>query len=406
MKEKHLRAYAFLILVALSMVTVVLVYFGGYVGLDVGFIISGLLALLASSIVSVPFELGAGTPTNLYDLGMALRLRGARVIETGDGIRIPVGALYSVEVFSVKRGTGVETRYKIGWTSTGLFLMILLLVTVVGNLVTVVISIYALLKVQASFDGVMQKAGEREISRRVERRDDIGHMLIFSLAEANRIAWDVRTVRHSRYQDVILLSVFFIGLVGSLVLYIIFSGLGGAGPHYGPLELVSAISISVGLTIVACLLARWKMSPNIKKADSWVMRLEMAMAREEAGISADGESTVGLLIEVGAVLPEWLQVRERGQLDNNAVMWIVAFFLIWPAAYGFANGISLLLTNSGDSRFGLLMIAVSLALTFAAYLIYRYLLKQERVKSNQIRREWEWRQQYLTRRLEELIEGM
>ena len=75
-------------------------------GLLLGLGISGLSAVFVISVVSFPFAVGKGTVVDLYDLGRGLRLRGVRVTETGDGITVPAGPLYSIEMRSVKGKAG------------------------------------------------------------------------------------------------------------------------------------------------------------------------------------------------------------------------------------------------------------------------------------------------------------
>jgi membrane protein implicated in regulation of membrane protease activity len=378
------------------------VLLGAY-GLLFGLMASGPILILIVAMSSFSFESCDGTAQHLYDIGRALRLHGVRIVETNEGILIPGNALYTIEVRSSGKRGAVSTKYKANWTGTALVLMLLPLLSGYGAAISIVLSFYVLFDVRRSFARLLKKIGSAPLPELVEKKDDIGQLLMFTIADANRIAWDVRNVKHSRYQDLVIFWMVVLGLIGTLVFSIVFWSFSGT---IGLFEFTSALVVSAALTIIAILLTRSRMLPGIRKADHWVERLEAVQAREESGVSVDGESTIGLLIEVGAELPEWLQTRDKGHVDNSGAMWLLTFFLVLPSAYLIANGVMSLLMSFSIQWISVIWVLVGVALAFASYLVYRHLLRQERIKSHNLRKEWERRQKYLTRRLEEVIEGM
>ncbi len=404
MRDRTIWTSVLLTIAATSVLVLVLVLLWGWSGATLGTAIAAIATIIVVSMARFDFSPEEnGRVHDLYELGRAFSLKMVRVEGARSSLRIPADALFSIEVHKDVCRPEEPASYGISWRGLGLLLIIAPLVTGVGAILSILVCLYALGAVERSFARMVHPFLESELPRYNAPKDDIGQLLRFSLAEASQIASEAEKVRISRYEDALILSLFFVGFTGGLVEYIVFSNILGG---FSPTALVLAIIVSLGLTFISLLLVRRLVVPRMKKAGDWVARLELAKAREEAGFSADGESAIGLLIEASAEMPGWLRDTEKGRIESSAAIWIVAFFLAIPAVTMLMSGVNFLIIGSGPNQFGALMLAAGAGLLAITYLVYRILLRQERWRSDVIRRDWETRQQYLKKRLEEIVEGM
>jgi hypothetical protein len=309
----------------------------------------GGVVVLAGAFLLSQGKLQLDSPGNgtLGVLATSLRERCYRVEEGKNALKIHLNWLTQAMIKLKSDGTKAELTCTADATPTGWSIIIILLLfgIIIGGAFVIPIILYAYWRAQSfGFTELPIAVAALEAVKRERENRGARVMLIDGLAEAHRLAAETYEAERSNLQDAELIAIVFEGVVGWLVLLILFSQLPliAAFEFSAPDAALLALVLAFFATATTILVVRRHYRPRLQRYWEWKEKLRIALSRETEGIKPDDvePSAVELLFDVGKELPDWFKTRRKGAAYLEPGTWlilsylaIIGFSMLLPAIY-------------------------------------------------------------------------
>jgi membrane protein implicated in regulation of membrane protease activity len=267
-------------------------------------------------------------------LATSLRERCYRVEERKNALKVHLNWLTQAMIKVKSDGTKAELICTADATPTGWSIIIILLLfgIIIGGAFVIPIILYAYWRAQSfGFTELPIAVAAMGAVKRERENRGTRVALIDGLAEAHRLAAETYEAERSNLQDVELIAIVLEGVVGWLVLLILFSQLpviaaSGLSPTDAALLALVLAFIATAITI---LVVRRRYRPRLQRYWEWKEKLRIALSRETEGIKPDDvePSAVELLFDVGKELPDWFKTRRQGAAYLEPGNWLILSFL-------------------------------------------------------------------------------
>jgi ABC-type multidrug transport system fused ATPase/permease subunit len=376
-----------------------------------GLMFAGAASLIFAFVLRFPVEPGfPGEEASMGELARRVRVAGYSAKERPREVAISFDSWTGVNLRYGGKGSDRHLYYTLDATSTSISVILILFLLAFPAVIAVPFSAFLLYRTLKNAGACMPKAlgGDYKGASTAtygSEGQEIKERLMDSLSEARRVAEEAHHTANSAYQDLILLAIALVGMIGGLVLFILFS-------QTALFEIGSraAFSFIAGMAIswIACaLLLRTiskRMRPRVRELKDWVSRLDAALGREQMHRpDAQGEAAIEVLFAAYDELPYWLKVRRKSVLIRSPSSYILMWLLsIWAASVLIAS----ISAFSFDFKTGMFTFLMGVAMASAAYLLYRHGLKQADLESTALTKEWEQRRKDLSQAVEERLGGM
>lgn len=316
----------------------------------------GGVVVLAGAFLLSQGKLQLDSPRNgtLGVLATSLRERCYRVEERKNVLKIHLNWLTQAIIKVKSDGTRAELTCTADATPTGWSIIIILLLfgIIIGGAFVIPIVLYAYWRAQSfGFTELPIAVAAMGAVKRERENRSARVTLIDGLAEAHRLAAETYEAEQSNLQDAELIAIVFEGVVGWLVLLILFSHLPLiAAPKLSVSDAaLLALVLAFSATATTILVVRRHYRPRLQRYWEWKEKLRIALSRETEGIKPDDvePSAVELLFDVGKELPDWFKTRRQGAAYLEPGTWlilsylaIIGFSMLLPAIYFVLAGLT------------------------------------------------------------------
>lgn len=371
----------------------------------IGMMVAGMASVIFAFMVRLPVPASTEAAIDSAELTRRLRVMGLMAAVSGDMTTVTLDQWAAVKVHVPH---GVDSRkpfMTLDGTTSSTVVILLLFLSGYAAIGAVPLSAYLLYRTLWKTDAMISSGlAATPSSDRRTQRDEIKENLLEGLSEARRLANEAYIAANSAYQDMILLSITLVGLLGGVSLFVLLSQ-----TELFPLDdrfvasLLAGMAISIAASILLILMLSRRMRPNVLRLSDWVRRLDFAVARELSPRSnEEAETSIEILFTAYDQVPSWLRARRKGALLRDPVSTVLEGLLVIWSATALIVAVPAFFT---DILAGLETLAVGVLLAVAAYLLYRNAVRQSDRESRRLREEWDSRRLDLSKAIEERLGG-
>ncbi len=362
-----------------------------------GSAVIGMLAVVIS--FSAPFPSGLGNANggpSLTEMVHKLRSKGYRTGETPKSITVQFDRWSAIDLRYQKRGNGSRLIYRLDAPPSKMALILFMFLTIYFCALAIPLCIFLLLQGERNAKRFAIPTIGRETNSGQSSMNEIKNLLIESLSECRKLAEVAYRGAHSVYEDYILTAVAVIGVIGWMVLLVIFNQM----PLFDSTDrllasaLLALIISAVGCSTAIFLIIRM-VKPKVTSLHHWTVRLDQAINSELYGQMPErGESSIEVLFSAYDEMPMWLGERRKSMLYRHPVPYVLTILLTLFGTISIFSSL-ILITLGIDLASSLLTLAVGAGSLGIGLWLWRWIMKEEMAEENRLAQESADRREHL-----------